>query len=194
MSTVHYRFFGGLLGTQEKWLNAMAQSGYRLRQTGKIRYEFEPCDPGRYSYRIEWVAQKSRREADDYMRFLQECGYRVLPKNANLNFSIGKIKWRPWADDPLHLATKRTTLGREMLIVEKKRDGRPFELHTQAEDKIAYCKNKRKPWLFLFACAASGGVLMRSVGLGIMGGCLLIPLFWYQRELSMLNKQADIFE
>ena len=41
MSKKCYRFFGGLLNTQEKWLNKMSEKGYRLVRTGKLLYEFE---------------------------------------------------------------------------------------------------------------------------------------------------------
>ena len=36
MSKKCYRFFGGLLQTQERWLNKMAQRGYRLTTVGKL--------------------------------------------------------------------------------------------------------------------------------------------------------------
>ena len=41
MSKKCCRFFGGLLDTQEKWLNKMSGMGYRLVRTGKMPYEFE---------------------------------------------------------------------------------------------------------------------------------------------------------
>lgn len=140
------------------------------------------------------MAEKSRQAADDYARFLKECGYRVLPKNMNLNFSVGKVKWRPWADNPLQLATKGTTLGRELFIVEKEHDGRPFDLHTTIEDKMAYCKIRRKPWVFIFVLSAAGAILMRNPALGVLAGCLLVPLLCYQREMSILKEQAKIHE
>ena len=45
MSKKCYRFFGGLLNTQEKWLNKMSEKGYRLVRTGKLLYEFENAIP-----------------------------------------------------------------------------------------------------------------------------------------------------
>lgn len=38
MSKKSYRFFGGLLTAQEKWLNKMSSKGYRLARTGKMLY------------------------------------------------------------------------------------------------------------------------------------------------------------
>ena len=43
-----YRFYGGLIASQEKWLNRMAEKGYRLIRTGKLLYEFEECKPRQY--------------------------------------------------------------------------------------------------------------------------------------------------
>ncbi len=44
-----YRFFGGLLNAQEKWLNKMAGNGYRLVRVGKLLYEFEECEPNPFA-------------------------------------------------------------------------------------------------------------------------------------------------
>ena len=45
MSKKCYRYFGGLLQKQEKWLNKMAEQGYRLISADKMLYEFEKCNP-----------------------------------------------------------------------------------------------------------------------------------------------------
>ena len=41
MSKKFHRFFGGLLLSQEKWLNKMAENGLRLTNTTISSYEFE---------------------------------------------------------------------------------------------------------------------------------------------------------
>lgn len=150
MSKKYYRYYGGLLGLQQKWLNKMAEKGYRLVRTTKAMYEFEPCAPGQYQYCVEFVGEKSKQSADDYVRFLEDCGYRVFYKNINLNYVVGKVRVRPWANQGGKIATNAPTYNRELLIVEKVSDGKPFELHTTYEDKQRDCKNRRKPWLFLF--------------------------------------------
>ena len=55
MSKKCYRFFGGLLNTQEKWLNKMSEKGYRLVRTGKLLYEFEKCKPDEVTYCVEFI-------------------------------------------------------------------------------------------------------------------------------------------
>ncbi len=57
MSKRCYRFYGGLLTSQEKWLNGMAERGYRLIRAEKLLYEFEACKPGQYQYRLEFVGR-----------------------------------------------------------------------------------------------------------------------------------------
>lgn len=50
MSKKCYRFFGGLLNAQAKWLNKMSEKGYRLVRTGRVLYEFEECSPDEVTY------------------------------------------------------------------------------------------------------------------------------------------------
>ncbi len=55
----------------------------------------------------------------DYANFLEDMGYKVFFKNINLNYSVGKVRWRPWAERGGRIATNTTTFNREILIVEK---------------------------------------------------------------------------
>ena len=126
MSKKCYRFFGGLLTVQKNWLNKMAEKGYRLIRTGKLLYEFEKCKPGQVQYCVEFIGQKSKANAEDYHDFLEEMGYSVFYKNINLNYSVGKVRWRPWAEIGGRVATNTTTFNRELLIVEKENDGKPI--------------------------------------------------------------------
>ena len=94
MSKKCYRFFGGLLNTQEKWLNKMSEKGYRLVRTGKLLYEFEKCKPDEVTYCVEFIGEKSKESSIDYANFLEDMGYKVFFKNINLNYSVGKVRWR----------------------------------------------------------------------------------------------------
>lgn len=147
MGKKYYRFFWGFMRRQERWLNEMADKGHRLVATGKTWYEFEDCQPGAYRYAVEFVGGKSREDARNYAAFLEDCGYRVLFKNWNLNYSVGKVVYRPWANKGGRLATSGGTYNRELLLVEKANDGKPFALHTTDEDIRAYEKNLRRPLL-----------------------------------------------
>lgn len=149
MSKKCYRFFGGLLNAQAKWLNKMSEKGYRLVRTGRVLYEFEECSPDEVTYCVEFIGEKSKENATDYAVFLEDMGYKVFFKNINLNYSVGKVRLRPWAEMGGRIATNATTFNRELLIVEKSNDGKPFELHTSYADKEKYYRNLRNPWLFL---------------------------------------------
>lgn len=172
----------------------MADRGFRLVRTEKLLYEFEPCQPGQYRYCVEFVGHKSRGEADQYASFLEDCGYRVFFKNVNLNWNVGKVEVRPWADRGGRLASNATTYGRELLIVEKENDGRPFELHTTYEDKAQYYRDCRRPALFLFVVMAALAVLMRSPAAGIFAALALVLLIRYQAALVRLKKQSGLEE
>lgn len=194
MSKKCYRYYGGLLSAQEKWLNSMAVKGYRLVRAERLLYEFEECSPGQYQYCIEFVGHKSRESTDDYRIFLEDLGYKVFTKNINLNYSIGKVRYRPWAEKGGRIATHSTTYDRELLIVEKENDGKMFEMHTSCDDKILYCKNVRKPWLFLCLLCLIFGIGFHSLIFDIFSVITLIPCIVYQAEIIKLNQKTKISE
>lgn len=136
------------MNTQEKWLNRMAAEGYRLVRTTRAMYEFEECQPSEYEYRVEFIADKSLKQIEEYRSFLEGLGYRTFTKNINLNYSIGKVKWRPWATGAGQIATYPGSYNKELLIIERKRDGKPFEMHTDLEDIARYYRRLRNAYLF----------------------------------------------
>lgn len=192
-----YRYFGGFLTSQEKWLNKMAQKGYRLVKVGKLLYEFENCSPAQYQYAVEFVADKSKKESQGYKEFLEGCGYKVFYKNINLNYSLGKVRFRPWAEGSGKIAT---TFNKELLIVEKENDGKPFQLHTTVNDKIGYLKKWRNIWFTYFAMFALMAILfafktpLASIILGSIGVLTLIPVIAYQVQVSKLKKNLETEE
>lgn len=194
MSKKYYRFFGGLLTAQANWLNKMSEKGYRLIRTGKMLYEFEECKPNQVKYCVEFIGQKSKDNAKDYHDFLEDMGYKVFYKSINLNYSIGKVRWRPWAEKGGRIATNATTFNRELLIVEKANDGKPFELHTSYEDKEIYYSNLRNPWLLMVLMFAIFTVANRSIVLGMLTLILLIPVLVYQAEIMKNRHEAKTKE
>lgn len=199
----YYRFFGGFLDTQENWLNRMAQEGYRLVKTGGMTYDFEKCQPGEYQYAVEFLAQQSYKSEKEYRHFLEEIGYKVFYKNANLNFSVGKVKWRPYGRGMGQISTNPGSYNKELFIVEKKNDGKPFELHTTNFDKAKYYKPLRNAWLticimiFSFAVwqyidktVISSEVIVYST-LGLLSS---IPMLRYQKRISYFLVKSNIEE
>lgn len=198
-----YRYFGGLLSLQEKWLNKMAQEGYRLIKTGKISYQFEECQPGEYQYAVEFVGHKSFKSEKEYKEFLEELGYRVLFKNINLNYSLGKIRWRPYGSGMGQVSTSFGSYNRELLIVEKKNDGKPFQLHTTNSDKANYYKPIRNAWLtaalmFLAFAALTytnkDFISSKVIAFGILGLLCSVPTIVYQLKISSYSAKSKIEE
>ena len=189
-----YRYFWILLAAQSRWLNKMADRGLRLSRTEKLLYEFQPCAPGQYRYCVEFVAHLSREKAEDYARFLEDCGYRTWFKNANLDWNVGKVVGRPWAEPGGRLASNATTYNRELLIVEKENDGKPFRLHTALEDQIRYRKAQRRPALFLLAVMTPLAALTRSWPAALFAALALAVLIRHQLALAGLKKQGGISE
>lgn len=194
MSKKCYRFFGGLLKAQERWLNKMAENGYRLIHAGKLIYEFEKCAPSQVKYSVEFIGQKSKDRAKDYHDFLEGLGYKVFYKNLNLNYSIGKLCWRPWADKGGRFSTNSTTFNRELLIVEKENDGRPFELHTSYADQEAYYRNLRNQYLTLPLGLAVLMIANPSVVLGAIILICLLPVLAYQMNIIRIRNEAKLKE
>ncbi|NLC68697.1 MAG: DUF2812 domain-containing protein [Clostridiaceae bacterium] len=198
-----YRFFGGFLDAQEKWLNRMAQKGYRLVRAGKISYHFEECQPGEYHYAVEFVGQQGYRSGEEYKQFLEELGYKVFYKNINLNISVGKVRWRPYGKGMGQISTSPGSYNRELLIVEKENDGKPFELHSTNLDKANYYKPLRNAWLTIAALILAfiaweyvdkGFVSSKIIVLGMAGVLCFIPVIRYQKRISSFMQCSRIEE
>lgn len=193
------RYFAGFIETQEKWLNQMAQKGYRLVRTGMLCYEFEACIPNSYVYCVDFVAHKSYAELTSYQLFLQEFGYRVISKNTNINWSMGKLRWRPYGEKSGKLATSPGNYNKELLIVEKVYDQKPFELHTTAEDKLSYYKVQRNAYLSLFLltmmlflclCIKTAHLTIFACVIFVIACLLASPIILFQRKCKQSQKQS----
>lgn len=209
MSRTVFRYFFDFLDGQEKWLNSMAARGYRLKKCGKLSYTFEECMPNKYEYAIEFVGDKSYSKAREYRDFLESLGYRSFTKNINLNFSYGKLRWRPYAKGMGQIAASPGGFNRELLILEKTRDGKPFDLHTDICDKLRIYRSVRRAYawavLLMFgltavtfipnASSASADTIwgIRAVVL-ILGVLFAVPAAKYTTLVSRLRKESRVFE
>lgn len=171
----------------------MADRGLRLADTGRSWYEFEESAQ-RMRYAVEFVGHLSRERAEDYRRFLEDAGYRVFVKNINLNWNVGKVEYRPWADKGGRLASSRTTYNRELFLVEKPDDGTPFRLHTTYEDKISYYRAMRRPWLFLLLVFGAMGAAMRAPAALFFAGLGLAGSVYVSVQLGGLKRAAKTEE
>lgn len=190
------RYFCGFIDAQEKWLNSMSQKGYRLMRTGKLIYEFEKCDTNKYTYYVDFVAHKSNAELKTYKRFLEDIGYQVITKNANLNWSVGKIRLRPYGNEFGKVATSPGNYNKELLIVEKETDGKPFDLHTTVQDKISYYTSQRNAYLsilllslslFLWNCFITNVLALSAFAILVFATLAAFPTMAFQKRLWALK-------
>jgi len=176
-----YRYFFDFLKGQEKWLNKMADKGYRLIECSQLSYVFETCNPSEYEYVVELVGDKTISQVKEYKKSLLDMGYKALSKNINANYSIGKVRWRPWAKGLGQIATSPGTYNHELLIVEKKADGVPFKLHTNRLDILSMYRTARNMYVWgisnLFVLLVLTLLVTNSVNPIIL--CLQVLIFLF---------------
>ena len=99
---------------EEKWLNKKAQEGQALVCAFAVRYEFESCTPGEYTYKIVFTDHMPGTEGRvAFEEFLAESGIE----------EVGR--YHRWA------------------YYRKKNDGTPFEMFNTTREELAHA-NKVK--------------------------------------------------
>lgn len=187
MSKKYIRYFGGFIETEQRWLNSMSAKGYRLIRTGKLWYEFEECEPSQYEYYIDFAGHKSNAKIEHYMKLLRDLGYRVITRNMNSKWSLGKVQFKP-----------------HLLIIERHHDDKPFSRHSTKENKITYYKPQRDAYLIL--CLISLFLFIRnsfvkeewfilSTWLFLLASVItFFPTLFYQKHINLLKKEAELSE
>lgn len=144
-----FKIFLNPVESQENWLNQMAKKGLQLVDVGRFFYTFKNCKSSEYQYAIDYVGNKSYEELKEYEEFLEEIGIKYYEKPINVGqFSWGKARLRPFANKRGKIATSKGMINRELLILEKKNDGKPFDIYSNIEDKIYRLKEIRKPLIY----------------------------------------------
>ncbi len=60
---------------EEKWLNEMADKGWKLVKVGFCKYVFEPCEPGEYTIRLQALEDSYKsKKGRNYIEFVEETG------------------------------------------------------------------------------------------------------------------------
>ena len=184
------KFFWLFFTSQEQWLDKMSEEGWRLTGTTISGYGFEECEKGKYRYKVAYIANRSKESAEEYVEALESCGYRVFYKNANLNYSTGKVEVRPWAEEGGRVATEKTTLHRELLIIEKENDGAAFELCATFEQRYGSYNRLRLWGIIGLVIALVLAIAGKSITWVILA---LLPLVWtmlFHLEIGKLKKEA----
>lgn len=196
---VKRRYFFGFLKLQEKWLNNVAQEGWRLVNCNHHKYTFIESKE-KYSYNVDILLGKKNEEIDNYINFLNEMGCKTFLNGINLNYSFVKLKWRLDSGFLGHFDSNRGNFNKEILIVEKNgQDVKP--LYTTKGDLCNYYANLRNAFipsflLFLIAIMDSLGtkILFKvnsPKALASFCGVLLVLLIFiasYQIKIYLLKK------
>lgn len=209
MSKTVFRYFFDFLDGQEKWLNHMVKGGYRLKKCGKLTYTFDECKPNEYEYAVEFIGEQSYSKAREYRKYLESMGFRSFTKNINLNLSYGKVRWRPYAKGMGQIAASPGGLNEELLILEKKRDEKPFELHTDIHDKLSVYKTVRQAYIWAFFMIALLGAMTFMPNVLLVSSTIVwglriilliflslfaIPMVKYSSLVKYLKEDSKTFE
>ncbi len=94
---------------EEKWINEMAKEGWRLDNYFFCKYDFVPCEPGEYEYKIQLLDEgRNSSKSRDYIAFLREMDINVVDT------------WFRW------------------LYLEKKADGEGFEIFSDRNSRLKH--------------------------------------------------------
>ncbi len=195
---VRYKYFGPLLMAQAKWLNRMSLRGWRLVDTGKLSYTFEPCEPGEYQYAVDFVGNMSRAHGEDYADFLAGFGYRTWFKNVNLQWSRGKVRWNPAGEPGARIISDRTTLDRELIIVERRAEAKPFTLYNSVEDELEAVRSMRSRSLYPAVIFAALGILalalklctpVQSLAFWVVAAIFAVPSAIYTWRIARMRSK-----
>lgn len=113
-----YRHFFDVIDGQENWLNLQCDKGLRLICADEFSYDFRPCAPSEYEYRVVAVSYALPEKALQIQIALEELHLHVVQKSMK-------------------------NLGLILLIAERKADGTPFEVNLDLEDGIRYYRKTR---------------------------------------------------
>ena len=164
---------------EEKWLDEMCQKGYGLESVSFCRYEFAPCEPGEYSYRLEMLDNMpSHSESVDYIKFIEETGAEQI---------ASYLKW---------------------VYFRKKREYGDFELFSDIDSRILHMKRISRLMSIGMACemlVALGNFSIffankMTINLFCALLCFAVGLFleYGRRKLGKktaeLEKERQIFE
>lgn len=106
---VHKWFWPWDFDKEETWLNEMSAKGLALHSIGYCRYEFTPCQPGEYNFRIELLENMPNHpESQHYITFMEESGIEQIGSYA---------RW---------------------VYFRKKNDGIPFDLFSDYDSRIKH--------------------------------------------------------
>lgn len=160
----------------------MSEQGLALVTAGLLRYVFEDCKPGEYTYKLELLDSLPVSSKDtEYLRFLEEMGIEHVS-------SI--LRW---------------------VYLRKKSEDGPFDLYSDVSSKIRYLKRLRLFFIIMmlseFAIGFSNlsiafiphnGIRLMNVFMGMLVviiGVILAAASWaHTKKIRLLQRESNIRE
>lgn len=128
---------------EEKWLNEMCQKGWAMTKYCIGVYNFEPCEPGKYIYRVDMPKEIGKDDMrgenrEQYVSFIEETGAEHV------------CDWFWW------------------MIFRREASKGKFELYTDPESQIALYQRIRKLFLWVgmieVICAVNNTLIFLGKG------------------------------
>lgn len=162
MATQMKLFLNPLAG-RERYLNRMAEKGFRLLHSGSILHRFEKTqEPLHYS--VQYIGHMNSRERLDYVNFLQGLNMTLHYAPLNLGkFAFGNLRWRPYNKPSSSLASTSGMMNKEILIIESTGE-KEIPVFTDKSSQQDDLRIRRGPYFYL-ALAAVVFILLGALKL-----------------------------
>lgn len=133
---------------REKYLNHIANEGYRLVKSGSIIHEFEKTNSD-HRYAVEYIGYMNNKERKKYTEFLNSMNLKVFTAPLNIGkFSFGNVKLRPYNSPKSMIATSPGMINKEILIIET--DGsKKIPIFSDKESKNVDINRRKAPYYYL---------------------------------------------
>ncbi|NLJ75175.1 MAG: DUF2812 domain-containing protein [Firmicutes bacterium] len=192
-----FRLFINPVEGRKKWLNEQASKGLRLKHAGRFLYTFEPsAEP--YEYDVQYIGYMANWDRKEYESFLQQLDFNYWTVSINVGkFAFGSVRLRPYARGVGKVATSPGMIGQELMILEKRSDGKPFDVFSDEESVLESLQERQKPYLYTSALLAVFlwyivFVLQDPTWILILPGLLLLYCLYFAVLLGkMIRKQRE---
>ncbi|MCY3035616.1 MULTISPECIES: DUF2812 domain-containing protein [Aerococcus] len=146
---------------REKYLNEMADQGYRLIKSGSMLQKFEKTNNHIHHYIVQYIGHMSNRERMNYCDFLHDLGYKIFFAPLNIGkVSLGNVRLRPYNQGRAALATNPGMINKEIIIIET--DGsKNIPAFSEKEGQKNDLKRRLRPAVYLMIVS----LVMLLVGL-----------------------------
>ena len=96
----HKLFWIWQLQKEEAWINEMASHGYGLISVGRITFDFEDIEPGRYGYKALFrKGSQNSEKVRDFLKFMEDLGIDNVGHVAYPNYSVLYLRYEKSEED-----------------------------------------------------------------------------------------------